>query len=85
MENRLQQALLNEIWKSHNIGQHYQMDGKPQKWKIAYYPIFEDGKTNEVYEEPRALVETPIFNKLNEKIGIDFKEVPLRYLTRYEI
>jgi hypothetical protein len=50
------------------------MDGKGG-WKIAYYPIFEDGKTKEVYKEPRALVE-----KLIGKEGIDFREVPLRYL-----
>jgi hypothetical protein len=82
MENRLQKALSNEIWKSHKIGNEYQMDGKKDKWKIAYYPIFEDGKINEVYEEPRALVEKPILGKLGEKIGTDFREVPLRYLTR---
>ena len=57
MENRLQKALSNETWISHKIGNEYQMDGKKEKWKIAYYPIFENGKTNEVYEEPRALVE----------------------------
>ena len=52
------------------------MDGKPAEWKIAYYPIFENGKTGEKYEEPRALIERP----MNE--GIDFREIPLRYLTR---
>lgn len=51
------------------------MDGKGG-WKIAYYPIFSDGKTNELYSEPRALVEKPIQG------GIDFREVPLRYLTK---
>jgi hypothetical protein len=43
-------------------------------WKIAYYPIFENGKTGEVYNEPRALIERPIPG------GTDFREVPLRYL-----
>lgn len=57
------------------------MDGKPDKWKIAYYPIFADGKTNEVYDEPRALVEKQILGKFDEPIGTDFREVPLRYLT----
>jgi len=52
------------------------MDGKPDKWKIAYYPILEDGKTNEKYNEPRALVEKPIVG------GTDFREIPLRYLTK---
>ncbi len=82
MENRLQKALSNEILISHKIGNEYQMDGKKDKWKIAYYPIFEDGKTNEIYEEPRALVEKNILGKYDEKIGTDFREVPLRYLTR---
>lgn len=76
MENRLQKALSNEIWISHKIGNEYQMDGKKDKWKIAYYPIFECGKTGEQYVEPRALVEKPIQG------GTDFREVPLRYLTR---
>ena len=82
MENRLQKALSNEIWISHKIGNEYQMDGKKDKWKIAYYPIFENGKTNEVYDEPRCLVEKPILGKSDEKIGTDFREVPLRYLTK---
>lgn len=55
------------------MGKSYTMDGQPG-WKIAYYPIFECGKTGEQYKEPRALVERPI-----EK-GIDFREVPLRYI-----
>ncbi len=52
------------------------MDNKPELWKIVYYPIFEDNKTKEVYVEPRALVEKPIVG------GTDFREVPLRYLTK---
>ena len=73
----LQQALNNPIWLSHkrNVSE-YTMDGNPDKWKIAYYPIFECGKTNEVYDEPRALIEKPI------KGGTDFREVPLRYLEK---
>lgn len=55
--------------------QYYTMDGKPNLWKIAYHPINECGKTGEVYEEPRALVESPIEG------GTDFREIPLRYLT----
>jgi hypothetical protein len=81
MENKLQSALSSPVWVNHKIGNEYQMDGKPDKWKIAYYPLFEDGKTNEVYDEPRALVEKTIFGKFDEKIGTDFREVPLRYLT----
>ena len=48
------------------------MDGKGE-WKIAYYPIFQDGKTQEYYQEPRVLIEKPI------KGDIDTKEVTLRY------
>jgi len=70
----LQEALNNELWVNHKIGDTYTMDGKPDLWKIAYYPIFEDGKTNEPYSEPRALIEKPM------KGGTDFREVPLRYL-----
>ena len=69
----LKEALDNPLWKAHKVGNLYLMDGKGE-WKIAYYPIFECGKTKEVYREPRALVEMPIKN------GIDFREVPLRYL-----
>lgn len=74
--NRLAQALQNELWQQHVLGATYTMDGKPDKWKIACYPIFEDGKNGEVYVEPRALVERPITG------GTDFREVPLRYLTK---
>jgi len=81
-ETKLQKALADNIWQEHKLGDEYQMDGKPDKWKVAYYPIFEDGKTNEVYDEPRVLVEKPMFGKLGEKIGTDYREVPLRYLTK---
>ena len=56
--------------------QEYTMDGLPDLWKIAYYPLTECGKTGEVYEEPRALME-----KIGAK-GFWSKEVPLRYLTK---
>ncbi len=72
----LQKALSNPTWTNHKIGDEYTMDGKPDLWKIAYYPILEDGKTKEPYEEARALIEKPI------KGGTDFREIPLRYLTK---
>lgn len=78
----LQQALSDQTWQEHEIGATYTMDGKPDKWKIAYYPIFEDGKTGEQYEEPRILVEKPMYGKYGEIIGTDFREVPLRYLKK---
>lgn len=54
----------------------YTMDGNPELWKIAYFPLLHNGKTGEPYEEPRALIERPIPN------GTDFREIPLRYLTK---
>ena len=72
----LNKALHNPLWVSHSIGDTYTMDELPELWKIAYYPLLEDGKTGQPYDEPRALV---------EKIGVVgfwHKEVPLRYLSR---
>lgn len=79
VNNRLKEALNHSIWQTHKIGDTYKMDGKGE-WKIAYYPIFEDGKTGEVYNEPRALIEQPAMFRGKE--GIDFREIPLRYLER---
>ena len=70
----LKAALSNPLWINHKIGNVYTMDGKPDLWKIVYYPIFENGKTGEVYKEPRALIEKSIIG------GTDFREIPLRYL-----
>jgi hypothetical protein len=79
METRVDKALLNEVWLNHKHGDEYTMDGKPDRWKIAYYPLFENGRNGEVYEEPRALAERPMAG------GIDFREVPLRYLTKIKV
>jgi hypothetical protein len=79
MKDKLIKALNNPIWLSHRIGNTYTMDGK-DVWKIAYYPIFEDGKTGKEYSEPRALIERPAVFKGVE--GIDFREIPLRYLKK---
>lgn len=35
----------------------YTMDGKSDRWRIVYYPLYQDGKTQEYYDEPRALVQ----------------------------
>ena len=67
--------------EDHKIGNTYKMDNKPDEWKIAYWFITENPKTKEQYDEPRVLIEKDIFDKFNNKIGIDFREVPLRYLT----
>ena len=75
----LQIALNNELWINHKIGDAYTMDGKPELWKIAYYPLFGTYKAGIwiYFDEPRALIEKPI------KSGTDFREVPLRYLKKY--
>lgn len=73
-------ALSNPTWMSHKIGDQYTMDNKPDLWSIAYYPIFEDGKTGEKYSEPRSLIERPAV--FNGEPGTDFREVPLRYLSK---
>ena len=70
----LKAALKDPLWVKHKLGFRYIMD-RSTGWKIAYYPIFQDGKTGEFYEEPRALVEIGIPGG-----GTDFREVPLRYL-----
>ncbi len=75
----LQQSLSDPKWQSHKLGDTYTMDGKPDRWKIAYYPISDNGATGEQYEEPRALIEKPM------KGGIDFREVPLRYLEKINL
>jgi hypothetical protein len=76
----LNEALSNPLWANHQIGDLYRMEGEKGKhWKIAYYPIFEDYH-GEPYGEPRALVETKAI--FQGKEGIDFREVPLRYLTK---
>lgn len=71
-------ALNHPLWVSHKIGDVYTMDGKPDLWKIAYYPLFGTYR-NELwvdFSEPRALIEKPM------KDGIDFREIPLRYLQK---
>lgn len=79
MNPQLVIALKNPIWANHKVGDNYSVTGDKRAWKLTYYPIFEDGKTNEPYTEPRALMETP----LND--GIDFREMPLRYVTKLEL
>lgn len=75
----LQEALADKLWQSHKIGDTYTMDNV-SGWKIAYYPIFEDNASKKVYSEPRALVERPAI--FQGKEGIDFREVPLKFLTK---
>ena len=75
--NKLKKALNDNIYLSHERNKSiYKMDDKEDKWILVYYPIFENGKTNELYKEPRALMQN-----INKK-GFWCKEVPLRYLTK---
>ena len=77
MKIDLQKALDHPLWKAHQRNKSlYTMDGKLDKWKIVYYPIFVNGKTEEPYNEPRALVQNI------DKPGFWSKEIPLRYLKK---
>ncbi len=76
MNIKLERALSHPIWKAHKPNESiYFMDGNTDRWQIVYYPIFQDGNTQEFYNEPRALVQNI------DKGGFWSKEVPLRYLT----
>jgi len=70
----LEKALSHHLWKNHIVGDLYTMDGLPDRWKIIYYPLFENNRTKEIYTEPRALMENI------DKQGFWRKETPLRYL-----
>jgi len=73
----LEKALKEPIWKSNKRNESvYNMDDKKDRWKIVYYPIFQDGRTQEYYNEPRALMQNI------DKKGFWSKEVPLRYLQQ---
>ena len=71
----LKESLLDLVWVNHKRNESiYTMDELPDKWILVYYPIFQHGKTNEIYNEPRALMQNI------DKEGVWTKEVPLRYL-----
>lgn len=74
----LKEALNNSLWKQHKIGYLYSMKNRDSSismnWKIVYYPLFEDHK-GEQFGEPRVLIERPM------ERGIDFREVPIRFLS----
>lgn len=72
----LQEALNDPMYLQHSLNDRYCMENKLESWKLTYYPIFTDNKTKQIYDEPRALIEKPING------GIDFREVPLRYLNK---
>lgn len=75
MNIKLSKALSDSIWKNHVRNESfYKMDNKPDRWIIVYYPLFQCGKTQLYYDEPRALVQNI------DKPGFWSKEVPLRYL-----
>lgn len=80
----LSETLNNPIWQDHKIGDTYCLvhsnGTKDPGWKIAYYPIFTDGKTGKPYDEPRALIERPAL--FNGEKGIDFRETPIRFLQK---
>ncbi len=76
MEIDLKKAINHPLWLNNCKESVYYMDGKPDKWKIVYYPIFQCGKSQKYYKEPRALMQNI------DKKGFWSKEVPLRYLNQ---
>ena len=72
-----EKAMLDQKWVSHEKKDRYTMDGKEKRWRIVYYPIEKCGKTGKKYEEPRALIDSPIGDGF-----FDLREMPLRYLTK---
>jgi hypothetical protein len=83
----LQSALQDPIWINHKIGDQYSMSNVGSSkmdsgWKLSYYPLFGTYKDNKwiEFDSPRALIEKPMTNG-----GIDFREVPLYYLTKQQI
>ena len=80
MEQSLQDALNHPLWLAHKPAHRYLMDGKGS-WQLYYYPIMGDGKTQEEYTEPRALMRSERRFK-DGKFGTDLREVPLRYIDR---
>jgi len=70
--------------ENHKIGNTYSMinrnGSKSEGWKIAYLGLtgtYKDGKWID-FEEERALIERPL------EEGIDFREMPYRFLKRIE-
>lgn len=89
----LQEALDNEIWKNHKIGDTYSMihiGGKVDNsdWKIAYYPLLGtyDNKTNKqgetIYGGWIDFEEPRALVERKIKDGIIFQETPIRYLVK---
>ena len=80
INKQLYEALAHPLWLAHQRGDTYTMDGKGC-WTIYYYPIFANGKTQQEYAEPRALMMTHRTFK-NGIEGMDLREVPLRYIEK---
>jgi hypothetical protein len=75
LKMELKKAINNPVYVNHKRNESiYFMDGKKDRWNLVYYPIFQDGKTQEFYDEPRALMQNI------DRDGFWSKEVPLRYL-----
>lgn len=89
----LQEALNNETWKSHKIGDTYSMihiGGKVDKssWKIAYYPLLgtydnRTTKTGEtIYGGWKDFDDPRALVEMKTKDGNIFQETPIRYLIK---
>ena len=77
------EALNHGLWKNHKCGDLYSMKNQDGSdggiWRITYYPLFGTYRQEKwmSFNEPRALIERPFKNN-----GIDFREIPLRYLKK---
>lgn len=88
----LEEALSDPIWKDHKVGDIYYLvhsNGKKEEgWKISYYPLSGtyqevNGKNEWVdFNEPRVLIERKTYFKAHKEWGIDFREIPIRFLEK---
>lgn len=95
LESPLGSALAHPVWMAHRIGDTYCVKnaGKigDDGWKMAYYPIFlESGEPRAlmekaIYEEKVEFIAGKEFCKFKVEAGTDFREVPLRFVSKENI
>ena len=89
----LQEALDNEVWKNHKIGDTYSIihiGGRIDKsiWKIAYYPLLGtyDNRTTKqgetIYGAWKDFEDPRALVEMETKEGTIFNETPIRYLSK---
>lgn len=81
LSERLYKALQDPLWKDHRPNDLYDLQrAGGGEWELIYYPLFENPKTGEVYNEPRGL-----WLKIVSSEYWDLREAPLRYATKLSI